>query len=186
MSQNLRNFTRAVYLFDAVVRRMPDDSWDNASPCEGWTAMDVLKHQCGVLDALAHIARTGEMQAPAMIDEDVSDPAARWGQTRDGVLEALDTQGALHHDDQWWFGPMTVDNLIAIVQWDPLTHAWDLARSAGIDAHLPADLCELSHAVISGMHETALKWKLVGPAVEVGADAGPVEKYLALVGRDPS
>lgn len=185
MSENLRNFTRAVYVCDAVVRRMPDDSWGNTSPCEGWTALDVLKHQCGVLDALAHIARTGEMQMPAMIDDDVADPVARWGQSRDGVLEALDTEGALQHEDQWWFGPMTVDGLIAVVQWDPLTHAWDLARSAGIDAHLPDDLCDLSHSAVSAMHETALKWRLVGEPVDLGDDAGSVHRYLALVGRDP-
>lgn len=186
MSQNLRNFTRAVYVFDAVVRRMPDDAWDNASPCDGWTAMDVLKHQCGVLDALAHIAATGEMAAPAAIEEEVSDPVARWGQTRDAVLEGLDTQGALQREDKWWFGPMTVDALIQVVMWDPLTHAWDLAQSAGIDAHLPPELAEVSHAVISGMHETAIKWGLVGDAVPVADDAGIVDRYLGLVGRDPS
>ena len=90
MSQNLRNFTRAVYVFDAVVRRMPEDAWAKDSPCDGWTGMDVLKHQCGVLDALAHIAATGELARPAAIEEDVTDPVARWGQTRDGVLAALD------------------------------------------------------------------------------------------------
>ncbi len=187
MSHNLRNITRAIYVFDAVARRMPDAAWSNDSPCEGWTALDVLKHQCGVLDALAHIAATGELQMPGMIEEEVTDPVARWGQTRDGVLAALDTQGALQHEDQWWFGPMTVDGLIAIVMWDPLTHAWDIGRAGGVDPHLPPDLCQISHDRIAGMHETALKWKLVAEPVDIGAlgDADPVAKYLALVGRDP-
>ncbi len=186
MSENLQNFTRAVYTFDAVVRRMPDDSWGNASPCDGWSALDVLKHQCGVLDALASIASTGEMVRPAMIDEDVDDPVSRWGQTRDGVLAALDGEGALAHEGTYWFGPMTVDELTGFVQWDPLTHAWDLARSAGIDAHLPADLCELSTQRLSGMLDTAVKWKLIAEPVDLGdGDHGPVERYLALSGRDP-
>ncbi len=185
MSQNLRNFTRAVYTFDAVVRRMPEQAWDQASPCEGWAARDVLKHQCGVLDTLALIAATGEPHPPAMPEEDVTDPVARWGETRDRVLEALDHQGALQHEGKYWFGPMSVDELISFVQWDPLTHAWDLAHTAGIEAHLPADLCELSHARVSGMHETALKWKLVTEPVDIGDDNDPVNRYLALVGRDP-
>ena len=186
MSKNLRNFTKAVYVFDAVVHRMPSGSWDKDSPCDGWTAMDVLKHQCGVLDALARIAETGKLQSPAMIEQDVTDPVARWGETRDGVLAALDIQGALQLEDKWWFGPMSVDDLIEVVQWDPLTHAWDLARAAGIEPHLPTELCEQSFAVISSMHEKALKWRLVGPAVEIDQAAGPVHRYLALVGRDPS
>lgn len=185
MSQNLRNFTRAVYVFDAVVQRMPDEAWATASPCEGWTALDVLKHQCGVLDALAQIAADGEMHPPSMPDEDVADPAARWAQTRDGVLAALDSEGSLQHEGKYWFGPMSVDELISVVQWDPLTHAWDLGHTAGIDAHLPADLCDLSHAKVSAMHETALKWKLVTEPVDIGDDRDPVHRYLALVGRDP-
>lgn len=185
MSENLRNFTRSVYVFDAVVRRMPDEAWENPSPCEGWTALDVLKHQCGVLDALAHIARTGEMLPPKSI-ENADNPLERWGETRDAVLAALDSPGALQHEGKYWFGPMTVDGLIAVVQWDPMTHAWDLGQAAGIEAHVPAELAELSYDVISGMHETAVKWGLISEPVEVPADADAVSRYLGLVGRDPS
>ena len=68
MSENLRNFTKAIYGMDAVVQRVPVDAWDNGSPCEGWTARDVVGHQAGVLNGVAQIARTGEMAMPVPPD----------------------------------------------------------------------------------------------------------------------
>jgi len=47
MSTNLRNYTKALYGFDAVVQRVPEDRWDADSPCDGWSARDVVTHACG-------------------------------------------------------------------------------------------------------------------------------------------
>ncbi|MFT7648462.1 MAG: hypothetical protein ACI8Y4_003214 [Candidatus Poriferisodalaceae bacterium] len=185
MSENLRNFTRAVYAMDAVVRRVPDDAWDNASPCEGWTARDVVAHQSGVLVGLASIARTGERVFPQM-PEDTSAPLDLWQASRDSALESLDQPGALHHEGGYWFGPMSVDELISVVQWDPVTHAWDLAQAAGIDHHVPDDLVELSMGRIGAMRDALAGMKLIGDEVEVPADAPVMDRFLGLVGRNPS
>ena len=185
MSENLRNFTKALYGMDAVVRRVPPDRWDQPSPCEGWSARDVVTHQVGVLRGLAETVRTGEMVPPAE-PEDRSDPVALWHDARDEVIESLDRAGALQQRGTFWFGEMTVDELIAVVQWDPLTHAWDLATAVGIDAHLDAELAERSHDTIAPMREALARRKLVAPEpVEVSPDADAVSRYLGLVGRDP-
>ena len=64
MNPKLANFIKAVNTFDRVIRQVREDAWDNDSPCEGWTARDVVAHQCAVLEALASIARTGEWTRP--------------------------------------------------------------------------------------------------------------------------
>ncbi len=64
MSRNLRTYTNARYSFDAVVQRVPVDRWDAASPCDGWCARDVVSHAAGVVDAIAQMARTGEVAMP--------------------------------------------------------------------------------------------------------------------------
>ena len=184
MSENLRNFTKAIYGMDAVVQRVPADAWDHDSPCEGWTARDVVGHQAGVLNGVAQIARTGEMAMPAPPD-DVSDPLAVWAAARDGILEALDAPGVLHQEGAYWFGPMSVDDLIGVVQWDPLTHAWDLARATGVEAVLDEGLAQQSYDRISSIREALAGMKLVGERVPVSDHADIVTKYLALVGRDP-
>ncbi len=186
MSENLRYFTKAVYGMDAVVRRVDEGRWDEASPCEGWSARDVVAHQVGVLRGLAETVRTGTMARP-MEPEERSDPLALWASGRDEVLEALDRPGRLQQHGRFWFGEMTVDELIAVVQWDPLTHAWDVATATGQPAHLDPELAQRSFDTISAMRPSLAKRELVAPdPVDVGDDADIVSRYLALVGRDPT
>ena len=185
MSLNLRNFTRAVYTFDAVVHRVSDEHWDNQSPCEEWSARDVLQHQCGVLGAMTATLVSGETVPPAPI-ESADEPKTAWGQTRDALLEALDTPGILEREGKFWFGPMSVDQWIQIVQWDPITHAWDIGKATGVEAFIPNDLAEISYGVIGQMRETLAGWGLIADEIELAQGADPLERFLAMVGRDPS
>ncbi len=185
MSENLRSFTKAIYAMDAVVQRVPVDRWDAASPCDGWTARDVVAHQVGVLNGAAQTIRTGDM-ARTDAPTDRSEPVAMWNAARDGVLEALDHPGRLQQSGRYWFGDMTIDQFIGMVTWDPLTHAWDVAQATGQPAHLPEDVAQQMFDTIEPIRDRLAKRELISPApVEVGADADVVSRYLALVGRDP-
>ncbi len=184
MNKKLEDFIAAVYTFDAVCRKVPADAWDNDSPCEGWTARDVLAHQCGVLDALAHIARTGEWTRPIMPDPP-DEPLARWEQTKEALLEALCQPGVLEREDKYWFGRMDMASFVSYVQWDPLTHAWDIGTATGVEPNLSPELCRISYELVSGMAEMARKTGRIGPPVPVPDDASIVDRYLGLVGRRP-
>ncbi len=183
MTDILTNFKRAVALFDTVVAAVPDDAWDNSTPCADWNARELLRHQCGVLDALAETAQTEQISRPQMAEE-TDDPPARWAQTRDGVLAAVD-QADLSREDSYWFGPMSFEAFVTMVQWDPLTHSWDLAQASGVDVELPEDLCEISLASVKSLGEVARKWKLIGEEVPVAADAPMSHRFLGYVGRQP-
>lgn len=186
MSENLRDFTKAVYGMDAVVRRIPEGSWDNDSPCEGWTARDVLGHQVGVLNGVANMADGNDMKFPET-PEDLSDPIGLWSEAVDKVLAALDQPEALHHSGKYWFGPMSIDELIGVVKWDPLTHAWDLGQATGVEAKLDESLAQKSFDTISSMRPALAKMRLVSEEpVDVPADADIVNRYLGLVGRNPA
>lgn len=184
MSENLRAFTQAVYAFDAVVRRMPSEGWDAPSACEGWNGRDVVEHQCAVLNGVAAIARTGEMAMPTP-PEDVSDPVATWAATRDELLAALDQHGALAQAGPFWFDTADVDALIGFVAWDPLTHAWDLARCADLDPGLDPVLVERVMADVEPMQPMLTKSGRTAEAVAVADDADVIDRYLGLVGRTP-
>ena len=95
MSQNLRNYVKAIYGMDAVVQRVPDDKWSADSPCEGWTARDVVAHQIGVFDAVAQMARTGTVVFPETPEVEGSIVEA-WNASRDGLIESLDQPGAIN------------------------------------------------------------------------------------------
>lgn len=184
MSENLRNFTAAVYGFDAVVQRMPADAWDKPSACEGWSGRDLLSHQCAVLNGVAQVARTGAMAAPKAPD-DVSDPTATWNTCRDELLTALDAPGVIQQQGPFWFDAPTVDAMIGIVQWDPLAHAWDLAQTCGIDACLDEQVAAKSLETILAMQPMLEESGRIGTPVEVAADAPASVKFLGATGRQP-
>lgn len=184
MSENLRNFTTAVYGFDAVVQRMPADQWDADCACPGWSARDLVQHQCAVLNGVAAVASSGAMAAPSP-PEDVSDPVATWNATRDGVLAALDGQGVLAQQGPFWFDAPTVDDMIGIVQWDPLAHSWDLAQTCGLDACIDEGVAAASLTRIQSMQPMLTESGRTAEPVEVGADASVVEQFLAATGRQP-
>jgi uncharacterized protein (TIGR03086 family) len=184
MSQNLRTFTASVYGFDAVVQRMPAEAWDAPSACEGWSGRDLLQHQCAVLNGVTAVASTGAMARPTPPD-DVSDPVATWIHCRDELLAALDQPGVLQQQGPFWFDAPTVDDMIAIVAWDPLAHAWDLAATCGMDPCLNETVAEAVLPTIEAMQPMLEKTERTGPAVEVAADAAASTRFLALTGRNP-
>lgn len=184
MSENLRHYITAIYGFDAVIRRVPDDGWDAASPCEGWTARDVVLHQIGVFDAVASMARTGELARPAP-PESVEDLVAAWTESRDGLLESLDHPDVLRRRGPYWFGAMTIDNLLGVVMYDPLAHAWDVATAVGIDHHCSEGVATAALVRIEEISATLREFGLIGEPVEVPAESDALTRFLGLVGRHP-
>jgi uncharacterized protein (TIGR03086 family) len=184
MSKSLRNYTKALYGFDAVVQRVPADRWDADSPCEGWCARDVVAHACGVMQAVEAMARTGENSLPTTPDP-AGDVVGLWNTSRDDLLEALDHPDVLNRVGNYWFGEGTIDDILAFSVWDPLGHSWDLARATGQKAHASDDVAEASIAVISANADMLREMGLMGDPVPVPADAPAMTRFLGLTGRDP-
>lgn len=184
MSENLRNYTKALYGFDAVIRRVPADQWNAASPCEGWSARDVVAHAVGVMDAVAKMARTGEVALPEMPSSG-ADVVALWDAARDNTLEALDHPGVINQVGDYWFGEARMDDILAFTVWDPLAHTWDLCQAVGQEHHADAGLAEASLAVIKPVADGLRSAELMGDPVEVPSDADAMTRFLGLTGRDP-
>lgn len=185
MTENLRNYTKALYGFDAVIQRVPPDAWDADSPCEGWCARDVVAHACGVMNAVEAMARTGENALPETPDQG-DDPVGLWNTSRDSLLEALDDPEAISRVGNYWFGESTIDDILAFSVWDPLGHSWDLAQAVGMDAYASDDVAEASIAVIGANAEMLRSMGLMGDPIDVPADAPAMTRFLGLTGRDPN
>jgi uncharacterized protein (TIGR03086 family) len=145
VSENLRDYTKALYGFDAVARRVRPDQWEEQSPCTEWKALDVLGHVAGVQQIVAAGAR-GEPapELPDMRSHLGDDAIGAWHAARDGVLEALDHPHRIQHEMATPFGQMPVDRFLGILVLDAITHTWDLARATGQDACLDAGLVTAS------------------------------------------
>jgi len=182
MSQNLRNFVQAVYAFDGVVQRTEAGAWQNATPCEGWNATDLLEHQCAVLNGITAMASSGQMAKPTP-PADMSHPHAAWEQTRNDLLASLDREGALGQQGPFWFNAPTIDDTIGIVMWDAVTHSWDLAKGVGQAHGLSDELVQTCHDVVAPMSDMLVETGRTGPVLPVADDAPILDRYLALVGR---
>lgn len=183
MSENLRQYTRALYGFDAVVRRTPADAWANESPCDGWTAADVVAHNVGMNHMIAGFTKgDGAPHADHVVSDD---PAASWAESLDHLLAALDHHGALQTVSMTPWGELPVDKFLGFVWVDPVIHTWDLSIAAGLEPVLAADLVELGAARLARAGDS-----LVGPgrfeaAVSVADEASTLDRFISLSGRTP-
>ena len=188
MSENLRNYIKALYGLDHVMRAIPADAWDRPSTCSDWTVRELAGHASGVVEMVGAQAR-GDAPAPDNAsrsgDGVGADPYASWYAIRDSTIESLDQQGVLTRIAQTPFGAMPIDAFIGFIAADALIHTWDMARSVGGDERLDADLVERALAALEPMAATLAKSGAFREPVAVAADADAQTRLLGMTGRTP-
>jgi len=183
MSTNLRKYTKALYMLDAVAQRVPADAWDNPSCCDGWTAREAAGHASWLIRNTASLA-SGNGSTPEQAEADVvgDEPAAAVRAIVDDTVKALDQKGALQRIAQTPFGEMPIDAFIGIVWVDPMTHAWDVADAAGIAHGIDNDSAAAALAQMQPMSDALRGPGMFGEIREpTGDDA--VSAYIAFTGR---
>ena len=167
----LQRHRRALAGFDAVIENAGE--WDSPSPCEGWTARDVVKHVTDIHTVMAQ--RLGEIPS-----------GEGWPASRDAALRALAKPGALDEViDVPNGGEMAAGRFVNVVTTDVLVHTWDLARAFGTTAPLDPELVERAHNAAIPMDELIRSSGMFGPRIDIADDADPQSKMLAFFGRDP-
>jgi uncharacterized protein (TIGR03086 family) len=182
---------RAAAQIDGLVT--PDLPLDAPTPCAGWTVDDLLAHLVTVHRRVAHVGRGGHpFDLPHQTPQ--ADATAYVAVLADGRREVAEVWGPDGDDavlDRELTVPWgTVPGRAA--GWgyvrELAVHAWDLATALGtVDALDP----ELADAVVDRVR-TALPAEPrggdipFGPVVEVPDDAGPYDRLVAWLGRDPS
>ena len=183
VSTNSDKYRKAIAGFSTVVGSVQD--WSAASPCQGWTARDVVGHVIGGVQVISGV-QTGK--APQR-----GDPAANAGE---------DAAGAFTRERDLAFGALTEDNLAKKVQGpmgempldqmigmfltpDVLIHTWDLGRAAGVAVELDPQLVEETYNALLPIDAMVRSPGVFGPKVEPPADADAQTKLICFVGRAP-
>jgi uncharacterized protein (TIGR03086 family) len=178
-SEVIDRVTGLVEAFDARVQAAPADTWGNASPCEGWTARDVVVHVGNNLLGLG-AALQGQDGREIGADEDI---VAAWDEARDGFLGVLPTAD-LSVSVPGPFGPMPAHELIGrLISTDVLVHTWDLARAVGGDESLDADAVAGAYSGLKPMDAMIRMPGVFGPRVDAPAGADLQTEFLAFLGR---
>ncbi len=186
MSENLRNYTKAIYAFEHVLRNAKDKAYSAKSPCNGWKGSDVFEHCLGNLKMIESFARTGK--GPKSTAKMGKDPLAQWAKQRDLTLEALDHAGALQTIAHEPFGPdmgsFPVEQLVAFMAADFVPHVWDMARTAKVDERIDPSLVKYAMSVWKPLPDSVLRMPgMMGPAVKPAPGADAQTRMLNFLGR---
>lgn len=184
MSEIGERWRRVAGRFSARVGEVADQAWEAPAPCEGWVARDVVRHLVEWLPAFLAAAGGPDLPAGPAVDDD---PGAAWAAIDSGIQALLDDPVAaaveVSHPRA---GTHRLDDAVAqFFLGDVVVHTWDLARAAGLDETLDADVV---HDLLAGMEplDDVLRASgHYGPRVEVPADADEQTRLIAFTGRRP-
>lgn len=168
--------------FSAFVEQVPDDGWDAPSPCEEWTARDVVGHV--VQSQRGYVEGTGEQLTPG--PDPVQHPAAAWEATRAAVQELLDDTERAGRAVEGRTGPGTLQDTIGMFHCvDLVVHGWDLAQAAGLDSTVPDDQLAWVRQKVEALSDLARSPDGFGPALPEPAEGDETTRTMAFLGRTP-
>jgi uncharacterized protein (TIGR03086 family) len=182
MSDVADRYRRLSEAFAARIATVPADRWDSPSPCDGWTARDVVRH---VVDSQARFLQLVGREIgplPAVAD----DPAGAWAAARAAMQADLDDPDRAAAEFDGMFGRSTLAQAVdRFGCTDLVVHAWDLARATGQDERLDPEEVRRVLASMAGLEDSMRGPRTFGPPVDVPPDAGEQARMLAFLGRDP-
>ena len=169
--------------FEAKVAAVRPDEWSNPSPCEQWTARDVVGH---VIDVHGMMLRPLDVEldgGPSVQD----DPLGAFRAARADLQAVLDDPSRADTEYDGAFGRTTVSATVdQFMGFDLVVHGWDLARATGQDETIPpAEVDRVLGFVERLGTQTMQDNGVTGPEVPVPDDAPAQDRMLGLLGRDP-
>jgi uncharacterized protein (TIGR03086 family) len=102
---------------------------DDSTPCAAFKVSGILDHMTGLASGYAPAFRGDTPRNdhnPSLPDDDLK---ARFQLAMDGLLDAVQSPGALQRTIDTPFGPMPGSTFARLVAFDGLIHGWDLATS---------------------------------------------------------
>ncbi|MBN1093381.1 maleylpyruvate isomerase family mycothiol-dependent enzyme [Blastococcus sp. TML/M2B] len=179
MNETRTRYDAADRPLTAVLEAVPGAAWNAASPCEGWTAADVVAH----LVSTEREFLTGRGLELGDAPDVAADPAGAWRAHAQRVREAL-TDDVVATPYEGYFGPSTIgETFERFYVWDMVVHRWDVATAAGVDAGLTdAELDSIDRGA-DGFGPALHSDGVCAPEVTVPADADRATRVLARLGR---
>jgi uncharacterized protein (TIGR03086 family) len=173
------------------IRATPPDRWDAPSPCEGWTARQVVAHVVnGHRGILAMVDRrppvaadgvgVGPMSGAPPVGPD-ADLVVAFTRCRDDMLAMLaDPVRSATPLPGGPLGPVPVAHAVSVIgSLELLVHTWDLARAVGGDEKLDPEQVERTHTALVPHYEAlqrtgAFRPSIPPPPGRVGTGRVPV------------
>lgn len=182
MSEVAARFRRRSDGFTSRVAAVPQDRWSSPSPCEEWTARDVVGHMVDNMGFLLRLVGQEPPVGPTVDD----DPIRAWSTARDAMQSALDDPetSQAEYDSEMMGGRGTLEQAVdRFANMDVLVHTWDLARAAGLDERLDPDDVHQAFEAALPMDDMLRGPRACGPKLDPPAGADEQTRFLAFLGR---
>jgi len=182
MSEVSERYRRLATGVTDKIEQVPEDRWSSQSPCEKWTARDLVRHLVEV-----HGMFMGFVGRELRPGPDVgSDPLGAWTSARDQMQSDLDDPERAGAEFDGLAGRSTfADAVDRFVCFDLNIHGWDLARAAGLDERIEPEELPKLWATAESFGDAIRSENVCGPPVEVPDDASEQDRLLAFLGRRP-
>src|SRR5437763_15706234 len=181
MSEMAEQYARITGHFTDPVLGVPAGGWDNASPCAGWTARDVVGHLTEWIPGFFGSVGMEFGTVPSVQD----DPVGAWMSVRETVAGALDDPDTAVKQVETPFSKQSfAETVDMIVIGDVFTHTWDLSRATGQPETLDPDQLQRMIAGMGAIPEEVFRADgMFAPRIDVADDADDQTRFLAYVGR---
>ncbi|MEV6653297.1 TIGR03086 family metal-binding protein [Streptomyces sp. NPDC051219] len=193
MSEIADRYRRHADAFERRIAATRREQWGNPSPCEDWTARDLVGHIIDMHGVMLRPVDRFMSPAPSLRD----DPLGAFRAARADVEAILDDAALAGRECRTPNGPMTVERHIdEVVSNDMVFHGWDLARATGQDDTIDTVDVERLWASTAAVPKEVMDMmrtpdafgpgvKVFGPEVEVPENARLQDRLLGMTGRDP-
>ncbi|MBV6509360.1 MAG: hypothetical protein JJLCMIEE_02429 [Acidimicrobiales bacterium] len=168
------------------VAAVTSDQLELSTPCEDWSVRELLNHiVAGNLWAAELAAGKAIDEVGDRLDGDVLDDdlLSAYEQSAKLASDVFAEPGAMEAMCAVSYGPVPGSVYCGHRVLDVVIHGWDLATATGQDDVIPAALVQVCQEILEPQLEALQASGAFGEEVEVGSDADPQARLLALLGR---
>jgi uncharacterized protein (TIGR03086 family) len=177
VSQRYRRLAAAM---TSRIEAVPDGAWSNPSPCEEWTARDLVAHLVDVHGRFQQLVGRAPVEHPPVEEN----PAGAWAAVRDQMQADLEDPAKVDQEYDGRFGRSTFGRSVdGFVNFDLVVHGWDLARATGQDESIDPRDVEQVQAAVDAMGDVMRSNGVIADPVEPAPDAPAQDRLLAALGR---
>jgi uncharacterized protein (TIGR03086 family) len=176
MTPEATQFIEAAERFSATTTEVSD--WAAASPCEGWSAADVVAH---VVDTQREFL---SQHGAALGDRPTGSPAELWAEHLAAVRPVVSDDAFMATTYDGWFGPTTVGETVQrFYGLDLVVHGWDVARSQSAPTTFTEADMDAMETSFAGFGEAMYADGVFAEDLPVPDDAPRQTRLLARMGR---
>jgi uncharacterized protein (TIGR03086 family) len=162
------------------IRAVPDDAWANPSPCQEWTARELVAHLVEMHGRFQGLVGRSSVEHPSVAE----DPVGAWSAVRDQMQSDLEDPGRVDEEYDGRLGRSTFGRAVdGFVCFDLVVHGWDLARATGQDETIDPRDVEQVQAAVDAMGDVMRSNGVIADPVEPAPDASDQDRLLNALGR---